>query len=312
MATSDKSDRTKRFYQEMLELNHKFSEWNRNKEEALCRLIETGKLSPTDDPASMCTAQFEFYMQCVADIKRRYKPPTGDVLTFGSEFSFQLGHPLKDGADTEADNSIEEEAGDLAEPQQDNVEVAKDEAEEQQHPVDAQEEYFSDDGNKQSEPAVGEADDSIEEERGDLADSRKESGMQVEYAALQKDTEDEDVEEMDIDLIQQRKDQKETTEDDIRHVSMNKMDGAEEDTDESEEVVQPQEERKASEELSTTIMDDVQEMEPTREPENEQLLVLLLLACCRFAVDLLLCCFVALLHCTAILSMELICVLDFF
>ena len=100
--TSRKSDRTKRFYLEMLELDHKFSEWSRNKEEALCRLIETGKLSPTDDPASMCTAQVELYMQCVANIKRRYKPPTGDVLTFGSGFSFQLGHPLKDGADTDS------------------------------------------------------------------------------------------------------------------------------------------------------------------------------------------------------------------
>ena len=49
----------------------------------------------------------------------------------------------------------------------DNIEVVEENAEEQQH-VDVQEEDYSDVGNKQSEPAVEDAYDSIEEKTARL------------------------------------------------------------------------------------------------------------------------------------------------
>ena len=74
-----KKDRLTKYYMEMGHLNQSFAEWAKGASHETCQALENGTTPPEH-----YRDEVEQYIERAAEIKRRYFPATGDVLTFGT------------------------------------------------------------------------------------------------------------------------------------------------------------------------------------------------------------------------------------
>jgi hypothetical protein len=95
-----KNTRLKLYYISMKELNKKFATWAKEEEHRICAKVENGELSSTSVPI-FYEADVMLYLSKVKEINRRYKPVTGDVLTFRLGDFGQLGHAYKEDANND-------------------------------------------------------------------------------------------------------------------------------------------------------------------------------------------------------------------
>ena len=100
-----KSKRMKLYYESMSKLNFKFAKWAKEEEQRICAKVESGELTLTTKPKSLPSdyeADVMLYIRTAEEMKKKYQPATGDVLTFGSGDFGQLGHPYFEDADNDA------------------------------------------------------------------------------------------------------------------------------------------------------------------------------------------------------------------
>ena len=90
-----KTKRLELYYSSMLELNQKFAAWAEREEHKIWAKLESGELDKTSMPL-FYIPDVELYINKTEEIKRKYMPATGDVLTFGSGDFGQLGHTFKE------------------------------------------------------------------------------------------------------------------------------------------------------------------------------------------------------------------------
>lgn len=95
----------KLYYESMSKLNFMFAKWAKEEEQRICAEVESGELTLTTVPKSLPSnygPDVMLYVQKAEEIKKKYQPATGDVLTFGSGDFGQLGHPYIEDADNDA------------------------------------------------------------------------------------------------------------------------------------------------------------------------------------------------------------------
>ena len=90
-----KNTRRKLYFRSMKELNDKFSKWAEQEEHKILAKVESGELNTTSKPM-FYEADIMLYVRTAEEIRRKYQPATGDVLTFGSGDFGQLGHVYRE------------------------------------------------------------------------------------------------------------------------------------------------------------------------------------------------------------------------
>ncbi len=99
---SRKNKRLKSYYYAMHELNAKFASYCKQEEDNVIAICESGDSSSLSSLPNNYVPELMLYMRTAQELKRKYMPGKGDVLTFGEGDFGQLGHEYNEDANMDS------------------------------------------------------------------------------------------------------------------------------------------------------------------------------------------------------------------